>query len=90
MCYLQNRFNKYGTESLDTRILPRLNDNLGYFMQIRYIKVVDITNLSYNEQVYPVPWHCVKSRFHRIQDGIIDLFLRFDIPNYKRLRAFVV
>ena len=34
------------------------------FQQIRYIEVFDMTNPRYNEQISPVPWHFVKSRFH--------------------------
>ena len=36
------------------------------FPQICYIEFFDITNPRYNEQISPVPWHFVKSRFHRI------------------------
>ena len=32
--------------------------------QIRYIEVFDITNPSFNEQIWPVPSDFVKSRFH--------------------------
>ena len=36
------------------------------FPKIRYIEVFDITNPRCNEQISPVPWHFVKSRFHCI------------------------
>ena len=32
--------------------------------QIRYIKVFDITNPPFNEQIWPVPSNFIKSRFH--------------------------
>ena len=34
------------------------------FPQIRYIEVFDITNLPFNEQIWPVPSDFIKSRFH--------------------------
>ena len=36
--------------------------------QIRYIKVFDIMNPPFNEQIWPVPSDFIKSRFHCTQD----------------------
>ena len=52
------------------------------FPQICYIEVFDITNPRYNEQIYPVPWHFVKSRFHCIssmRNPFIDIAFSFKL-----------
>ena len=34
------------------------------------MEVLDITNPRFNEQIYPVPWHLIRSRFHCTRLGI--------------------
>ena len=55
------RFN----EPLYNEVLGITNDIFQPTNSVMYGKNLDITNPRYNEPISPVPWHFVKSRFHR-------------------------
>ena len=51
--------------SIHYYLYPNIMNTLVVFPQLHiYIDVFDIMNPQYNEQISPVPWHFVKSRFH--------------------------
>ena len=41
-----------------------------FFWKIPLIQVFGVTIPRYNEQISPVPWHFVKSRFHCISSAL--------------------
>ena len=56
------------------------------------MEVFDITNPRYNEQISPVPWHAVKSRFHCtwLDMDLAQLMLTFQEPIKVPVKFYIV
>ena len=60
--------------------------------KILQIEVLDITSPRDNEQISPVPWHAVKSRFHCtwLDMDLAQLMLTFQEPMKLPVKFYIV